>query len=228
MENDWDPIAAPEMWFNPYDNIYQWMSTQVTLPACDISFKVIQDHSWDVSYPGDNYMFPAIEAGIYEVFVTFDPTTHEINAELTKISAPPVVQTGSPIINGHLAEGVNAYIVEITPAEPSTIYYRVKVQDGEFSAWAEYIDILSFTDEGSYYLEAYAVAPGKDPSKTESYEFDIENSPITGIDEMINGQNVVSVRYFNATGQELAQPEGLTIMVTTYTNGTTSAVKIMK
>ena len=37
-----------------------------------------------------------------------------------------------------------------------------------------------------------------------------------------------NVRYFNVAGQEMAQPNGLTIQVTTYTDGTTSAVKVVK
>ena len=227
MENDWDEVAAPEMWLND-NNIYEWTSAQVALPACDISFRVIKDHSWDVSFPSDNYVIPAIEAGTYELFVTFDPVTNEVNAVLTLIAAPPAVQTESPIINGHPAEGVNAYIVEITPAEPSTIYYRVKTQDNEFGPWAEYTDVLNFTADGHYYLEAYAVASGKEPSETKYHEFTIQSSPVSGINELANGQNVVSVRYFNVTGQELSQPQGLTIMITTYSDGTTSAVKVMK
>ena len=227
MENDWDEVAAPEMWLND-NNIYEWTSAQVALPACDISFRVIKDHSWDVTFPMDNYVIPSIEAGIYQLFVTFDPATNEVNAVLTKISDLPAVQTESPIINGHPAEGVNAYIVEITPAEPSTIYYRVKTQDNEFGPWAEYTDVLNFTADGHYYLEAYAVASGKEPSETKYHEFTIQSSPVSGINELANGQNVVSVRYFNVTGQELSQPQGLTIMITTYSDGTTSAVKVMK
>ena len=45
---------------------------------------------------------------------------------------------------------------------------------------------------------------------------------------MTTGKTVASVRYFNVAGQEMAQPEGMTIMVTTYTDGTTSAVKVVK
>jgi hypothetical protein len=42
------------------------------------------------------------------------------------------------------------------------------------------------------------------------------------------GKTVASVRYFNAAGQEMQQANGLTIMVTTYTDGTSSAVKVVK
>ena len=39
---------------------------------------------------------------------------------------------------------------------------------------------------------------------------------------------MAGVRYFNVPGQEMAQPSGLTIQVTTYTDGTTSALKVVK
>ena len=42
------------------------------------------------------------------------------------------------------------------------------------------------------------------------------------------GKTVANVRYFNAAGQEMSQPNGLTIVVTTYTDGTTNAAKVMK
>ena len=50
----------------------------------------------------------------------------------------------------------------------------------------------------------------------------------TGIDEMNANKTVANVRYFNMAGQEMQQADGMTIVVTTYTDGTTSAVKVMK
>ncbi len=50
----------------------------------------------------------------------------------------------------------------------------------------------------------------------------------TGVDELNANKPVAGVRYFNMAGQEMAQPSGLTIVVTTYTDGTTSAVKVIK
>jgi hypothetical protein len=49
-----------------------------------------------------------------------------------------------------------------------------------------------------------------------------------GVDELVNGKAVAGVRYFNMAGQEMQQANGVTIVVTTYTDGTTSAVKVMK
>ena len=49
----------------------------------------------------------------------------------------------------------------------------------------------------------------------------------TGIDE-ISSKAVTSVRYYNLAGQEMKEANGLTIVVTTYTDGTTNAVKVVK
>ena len=53
-------------------------------------------------------------------------------------------------------------------------------------------------------------------------------SKMTGVDEIANGKTVAGVRYFNMAGQEMQEANGMTIVVTTYTDGTTSAVKVMK
>jgi len=50
----------------------------------------------------------------------------------------------------------------------------------------------------------------------------------TGVNEMNADKTVANVRYFNVAGQEMAQPEGMTIKVTTYTDGTSNAVKVVK
>lgn len=50
----------------------------------------------------------------------------------------------------------------------------------------------------------------------------------TNVDEINTGKTIADVRYFNVAGQQMAQPNGLTIKVTTYTDGTTSTVKVVK
>ena len=51
-----------------------------------------------------------------------------------------------------------------------------------------------------------------------------------GINELTNDTNkvVAGVRYYNIMGQEMQQADGLTIVVTTYTDGSHSAVKVIK
>ena len=139
----------------------------------------------------------------------------------------PTQKTGAPVFNGYTTDGIHAYFVEIKESEPSTIYYRVQFgQDGEFTEWAEYEDILSYTQDGWYRVEAYAVADGKLASDPIAYEFIV--SPATGLSEMATSKTVASTRYYNMAGQEMQQASGVTIVVTTYTDGTTSAVKVIK
>ena len=49
-----------------------------------------------------------------------------------------------------------------------------------------------------------------------------------GVNELNDSKTVANVRYFNVAGQEMAQPEGITIKVTTYTDGTKTSVKVVK
>jgi YD repeat-containing protein len=52
-----------------------------------------------------------------------------------------------------------------------------------------------------------------------------------GVEELINDNTnkvVANVRYYNMMGQEMQEANGLTIVVTTYTDGSHSAVKVLK
>ncbi|MBQ7205500.1 MAG: DUF2436 domain-containing protein [Muribaculaceae bacterium] len=53
-------------------------------------------------------------------------------------------------------------------------------------------------------------------------------SDVTGVNELVNGKAIAGVRYFNVAGQEMQEANGVTIVVTTYTDGTTSAAKVIK
>ena len=138
----------------------------------------------------------------------------------------PTEKTGAPTFNGYTTDGIHAYFVEIVPTEPSTIYYRIQYPDGTWTDWAEYEEVLAFTGDGKYRVEAYAVADGKLPSEEIAYEFVV--APLTGISEMVEGKTVANTRYYNMAGQEMSEVNGLTIVVTTYTDGTTSTAKVMK
>lgn len=48
------------------------------------------------------------------------------------------------------------------------------------------------------------------------------------VNELFAGKTVARVRYFNMMGQEMTSPNGATLVVTTYTDGTTTAAKVLK
>ena len=50
----------------------------------------------------------------------------------------------------------------------------------------------------------------------------------TAVNELDGSKTEAGVRYFNMAGQEVSQPSGLTIQVTTYSDGSTSAAKVIK
>ena len=151
----------------------------------------------------------------------------EVFPEPEPIDPPvPGEQTEAPSISADTQQGVHAYFVTVTPSEKSELYYRYCKDNGEWSDWTLYDDVIPFEEDGYYQVEAYALANGKSESLHVSCSFTV--TPRTGLDELNGDKAVANVRYFNVAGQEMAQPNGMTIVVTTYTDGTTSAAKVMK
>ena len=138
----------------------------------------------------------------------------------------PASITDAPSISADTKQGVHAYFVTITETEDSDLYYRYCKDNGEWSDWILYDGVVPFEEDGYYQVEAYAIANGKAESSHVSCSFTVDQH--TGLDELNGEKAVAGVRYFNVAGQEMAQPSGLTIVVTTYTDGTASAVKVMK
>jgi len=91
--------------------------------------------------------------------------------------------------------------------------YFYRTNEGDNPLFTENIGIQVF----------YTVNGVKNASEI-AWLYDID----TNVAETLAGKTVANVRYFNVAGQEMAQPNGLTIMVTTYTDGTTNAVKVVK
>ena len=165
---------------------------------------------------------------------SYEPPTTSTNLvgvrlALTVESMPePAEQTEAPVVQTWTGtHGDHTQYVRIDAAEEgSELQYRYKLNDGDWCEWMSYYDVLEFTDNGYYEMLARAKADGKEWSDPVSVNFEITH--YTGLNE-INGEKATgSIRYFNAFGQEMAQPQGITIMVITYTDGTTSTVKVMK
>lgn len=91
-------------------------------------------------------------------------------------------------------------------------FYRTNTGDNPLFTWRIGIQ-LNYTVDGItnksdiVYLEVY---------------------PHTSVAEVNADKTVTAVRYFNMAGQEMAQPSGLAIQVTTYSDGTTTAAKVIK
>lgn len=165
----------------------------------------------------------------YDCLYAYDPNINIVAAEANIIytldSETPTEKTSAPVIKGSLEDDGHAYRVEITPTEPSTIYVRTLFGD-VYTEWLPYSTPMVYTAAGEYLVEAYAVADGKSPSDYVSHSFEV--APFTGLNETPAGKQIVGTRYFNLMGQEVQQPDGVTIVVTTHIDGSISVAKVMK
>lgn len=55
-----------------------------------------------------------------------------------------------------------------------------------------------------------------------------KGGPVVEVEELAINKTVANVRYYNMAGQEMQNANGMSIKVTTYTDGTTEAVKVIK
>ena len=92
-------------------------------------------------------------------------------------------------------------------------FYRTNMGDNPMFTWRIGIQ-LNYTVDGV-------------SNKSDIVYLEVYPKP-TAVDEVNAGKTVAGVRYFNMAGQEMAQPSGLAIQVITYSDGTTSAVKVIK
>ena len=133
--------------------------------------------------------------------------------------------------------GLELATVTITNREPgATVTYKVFKKNGD--VWEEVVELAGeFTGDtyqfdvqgdGTYRVEMIAHLQGKNDSDPGALEFTIHEGETSSVNELANGKTVAGVRYFNMAGQEMQEANGMTIVVTTYTDGTTSAVKVMK
>jgi len=144
-------------------------------------------------------------------------------ATFTYQPAGSLVQADAPEIGvTYGVEGNHVAFVNINSGEENaTIYYSY---DGE--NWMVYEGELLFTENGTYTVYAYVTVPGKLDSAVNFVQFVV--TPRTGMTDVMTGKTIASQRYYNVAGQEMQEANGLTIVVTTYTDGTTNTVKVVK
>lgn len=115
----------------------------------------------------------------------------------------------------------------------------VNVQEFEASFYVDYslnsVDNPELKDGDVYSFEALVkeetVPSHVDGASTKFrvYPLDLDANMATGVNDVNSAKEVKGVSYFNMMGVESAQPfDGVNIMVTTYTDGTSSATKVLR
>ena len=92
-------------------------------------------------------------------------------------------------------------------------FYRTNTGDNPMFEWRIGIQ-LNYTVDGV-------------TNKSDIVYLEVYDKP-SAVNELNEGKTVTGVRYYNMAGQQMAQPSGLTIQVTSYSDGTTSAAKVIK
>ena len=134
-------------------------------------------------------------------------------------------QTAAPEFN----VSKDGLTVEATGAEGTTVTLYVVDANGNETAIDNPTTFDQKDEAYTVNLKAVAHVDGaKDGVATQSFVIPAKGGYPTGVNELVDGKAVKSVRYFNMAGQEMQEVNGVTIVVTTYTDGTTSAVKVMK
>lgn len=101
------------------------------------------------------------------------------------------------------------------------------------------VDNPELTSDNVYSFEALVkevAVPTTDAKSTSDastkfvvYPLDLDANMATGVNDVNSAKEVKGVSYFNMMGVESAQPfDGVNIMVTTYTDGTSSATKVLR
>ena len=123
------------------------------------------------------------------------------------------------------------------PAEDYTFDLTSDITEVPYWIYSDAIDFRNYfvymyrTNEGDNPLftenigiQVYYTVDGVKNASDIVWLYDVD----TNVNEINAGKTVANVRYFNVAGQEMAQPNGMTIKVTTYTDGTTSTAKVVK
>ena len=173
------------------------------------------------------------------------PTTADVEGTFTYTVAIKVTPDGENFV-GEPVEDSDTYsftmektaapVIAIVDENAHHCYFTV-TGEGDVHVYVDGVEVYPnangqyaiYAEEGQavdYVITATAQGAGKliSDDATKNYHFDAWD----GVDELVNGKTVAGVRYYNMAGQEMQQANGMTIVVTTYTDGTTSAVKVMK
>ncbi len=145
---------------------YTWTKENVTLNQGTIEFKVVKNHSWDTAYPASNYQLSIPSNGAYNVTITFDSGTKEINATITPLFVtPPVFSLASGTYDTNKE-------VTITTAGTGTIYYTTDGTNPTTSSTV-YSGAISVAGEGEHIIKA-VVINGEDVSEVVTREYVIK------------------------------------------------------
>jgi hypothetical protein len=79
---EWDPSNSDNDMTKQADGTYAITKYNCQLAADELQFKVVGNRDWGFAWPDQNYVVTVDEPGIYNVTITFNPETKEVNVSL--------------------------------------------------------------------------------------------------------------------------------------------------
>ena len=90
--SDWDATDTNnDMVLDPETGLYTWTADSVELTTAGFGFKVVGNHTWANEWPqgyDNNWIVNIEEAGKYDLVITFNAETGEINCTATRVVEP--------------------------------------------------------------------------------------------------------------------------------------------
>ena len=172
------------------------------------------------------YSYGSVSARRFLPMTTFTYEAGSVTPDDPVVPTEACAKPEGGYVNGTDFHGVLVTLINNETAEGTELHYTVTLNGEVIIEDAIYDDAFALTQDGDYVIDFWATAPGKLDSTHGGLIFTVD--PTTGLSEMNADKAVAGVRYFNMAGQEMQQAQGLTIVLTTYTDGTTSAVKVIK
>ena len=201
---------------------YDWC---ITNPEYGYAMWIASDYG-ELNARCDDYVFEAGNEYVFTCYMT-EYGYDGVSLEVIVGETPDVELPTAPVITVQTND--LDVVLGATEVEGAVVtFYQCDDQEGNNPVEIE--NPTSFVRETeNYVVYVYAVATNA-AGETSSVVtmVVIPARVLTAIDELTNGKTVAGVRYFNMAGQEMTEANGMTIMVTTYTDGTTSAVKVVK
>ena len=163
------------------DGLYTWTKEGVELPAGSFAFKVTVNHEWAEAYPSSDYVQTVAVKGIYDVKITFNAETKDVNCELTLIEEIPDTDVHTYTVAGNnltlfgtewdeanadndmkLVEGLYTFTKDNVELTAGTIEFKV-VQDHDWSiAYPSENWIATIDENGNYNVKITFNAETKD------------------------------------------------------------------
>lgn len=160
----WDPtLTANDMTLDATSGLYVWTKENVELEAGQVFFKVVLNHDWtEGAWPEENWVLSINEAGIYNIEITFNADTKEINAEAVLAPTPKSLSLMGSW--DEWSDGI-AFTLDATEETAVTILTVGEAKDYEFKLVDQDNNYFGNSEEFSREVSQHdgiAVVPGED------------------------------------------------------------------